>query len=158
MEQQKPLEETVRQCYARPDCGPLVDCAQKESARRDYSRDVMGMDLMDFFRQNSDIYDRANRYTHQAIKKAVDVMYGGRGYDPYWKLNRRIETVSDLYSVTDADLYGNIPCFGAKSLAILNGTLTKAGLPPIPRDGRARYERDLYLKPSSLSAKAPSLK
>jgi len=158
MAQQKDLDARVVESYVRPDCGHVGNYAKEEGYKRRYSGDLMEMDLIDFFRQNSDIYDKSNRYTHQALKKAVDAMNGGKAYDPYWRRDKRVEKVADLYAITDADLYGNIPSFGAKSLAILNNTLEKAGLPPVPRHGGLRYERILYSKPGSVSAKAPSFK
>ncbi len=158
MVQQKDLDARVGESCMRSDCGHVGDYAKAEGYKRSDPEALMGMDLMDFFRKNSEIYDKANRYTHQALRKALDVMYEGKAYDPYWKSDKRIEKVADLYSITDADLYGNIPSFGAKSLANLNNALTKAGLLPVPRDGRSYYEGRLYSKPASGSVTSPSLK
>lgn len=158
MEQQKDLDARVGEYYVRPDCGNVGGYAKAEGYKRGYSGDLMGMDLIDFFRQNSQIYDEANRHTMQQVRKVLLHMYVG----DFRRAPEGIKTVGDLYKFTDKQLhscaYDSCVGFGAKTLGTINETLGKAGLPAIPKSNHPYYNRTLYSKPVSVSAKAPSLK
>jgi len=158
MDEQKPLEDRVRQYYVCPGCGNMTDYSQLEQHRKEYSGNIMGMDLMDFFRQNSDIYDEANLRSRQQVRKVLTHMYVG----DFRKAPEGIRTVGDLFKYNDAELgndaYKACVGFGAKTLGVINATLNKAGLPSIAKSNRPYYNRTLYPKSGSVSANAPSLK
>lgn len=132
------LEKKIAEQIVCPDCGTAMEYKDIDKYRRGLPAELMGMDLIDFFKNKTGIFKEETG--NRRVTNILYNLYGGRMFKQYVELpnnrytmkwyGKKVSKVKDLYALTKREI-GGVMNAGRKTWEGINEALQENNLPPL---------------------------